>query len=139
MTDQIKSAIDWKDTTYNDALKRVNKAQLSINEVGYKFEPITQEELDTIMKDTIEETLEQRGSQYGSFEAQATCVGRIISALDDVACKADRTPDHHEIGSWAYLAVKMARMASNPKHDDNTHDLVGYSKLIDELYKEMNK
>lgn len=89
---------------------------------------------ERVERTAIDETLAQRGSVYGSFEAQATCVGAIIN--DCIACAAQNGKPMVEdkaLGCIAYMAVKLARFAVEPV-GDTSHDLHGYAKLIDELF-----
>lgn len=89
---------------------------------------------ERVERTAIDETLAQRGSVYGSFEAQATCVGAIIN--DCIACAAQNGKPMVEdkaLGCIAYIAVKLARFAVEPV-GDTSHDLHGYAKLIDELF-----
>lgn len=80
---------------------------------------------------TIDETLQERGTRYGSFEDHAV----IAQELQDVmrtqngwnALAADQKQ------ALTVIADKIARMLNgDPKYRDNWHDIVGYAKLVDD-------
>lgn len=83
---------------------------------------------------SIEQTLEERGSRYGSFERHAV----IAQQLQDVMRDADNghgwarlAPDQKQ--ALTVIADKIARMLNgDPAYRDNWHDLVGYAKLVDD-------
>lgn len=78
---------------------------------------------------SIEKTLSERGSTYGSFEEQ----GQIEQAIKRV---------FHDTPNWKSLnddsksalemiATKISRiLKGNPEHHDSWHDIVGYAKLV---------
>jgi len=80
---------------------------------------------------SIEKTLEERGTRYGSFEDHAV----IAQELQDVmrsqngwnALAADQKQ------ALTVIADKIARMLNgDPGYRDNWHDIVGYAKLVDD-------
>ena len=81
----------------------------------------------------IENIQEERGSVYGKFEFQATCVGQIISSLINCAEENYKRPTSSQIGSFAYIAIKLARYAVSPSHVDTLTDLMIYCKLIRQM------
>lgn len=82
----------------------------------------------------IDKTLKERGNIYGSFEAQATCVGKIINACYDCAQANGKSLDDAQLGSIAYIAIKLSRFA-NGETTDTLLDMEGYSRLIKEMYR----
>ena len=78
----------------------------------------------------IKNIQEERGSVYGKFEFQATCVGQIISSLINCAEENYKRPTSSQIGSFAYIAIKLARYAVSPSHVDTLVDLESYCNLI---------
>lgn len=78
----------------------------------------------------------ERGSVYGKFEAQSNCVGRIISTL--INCSADNGVEvtHRQLGAFAYMAIKLARYAVSPQHEDTLVDLESYCNLIKKMEME---
>ena len=67
---------------------------------------------------TISEIQKERGSVYGEFKYQAECVGRIMGALIDCSNNNHRGTNYTQIGSCAYIAIKLARYAVTPNHKD---------------------
>lgn len=82
---------------------------------------------------TIEDTLEERGNRYGSFEHHAA----IAQNLQDVMRLAPGngwmrlSADQRQ--ALTVIADKIARMLNgDAKYRDNWHDIVGYAKLVDD-------
>lgn len=85
---------------------------------------------------SVEKTLEERGSRYGTFFEHA----RIAQALQDVM---------RSNGNWDHLAVdekqalttiadKIARILNAPAgtlYSDSFHDIAGYALLVDKRLK----
>ena len=90
------------------------------------------EKLDTLINDIQAE----RGSVYGKFEAQCKCVGKIISTL--INCSADNNIEvtHRQLGAFSYMAIKLARYAVSPQHEDTLTDLESYCNLIKKMEME---
>ena len=94
-------------------------------------------------KDGIVENIQkERGSVYGKFECQAQCVGSIIGACIKASnqrgsrpCndKNDNSLDSTTLGAIAYVAIKLARYAVNPSHEDTLIDLESYANLIKKM------
>ena len=82
---------------------------------------------------TISEIQKERGSVYGEFEEQARCVGRIIDTLCECSEKNGKKPTYRQIGSFAYIAIKLARYAVTPDHVDTVTDLESYCNLIKKM------
>ena len=86
----------------------------------------------------VTDTLKQRGSVYGSFRTQVDTVGGIVELMIE-AYKDSHSGDEPERAlqtQWYYLAIKMARMATSPRHTDNAHDLAGYATLCEKWLDE---
>lgn len=81
----------------------------------------------------IEEIQKERGSVYGKFEVQAECVGKIIDTLSRCSIDNGKEPTHRQIGAFAYMAVKLARYAVSPQHEDSTVDMTSYADLIHKM------
>lgn len=80
---------------------------------------------------SIENTLEERGGRYGSFEHHAA----IAQDLQDVMRAQDGwgrlAPDQKQ--ALTVIADKIARMLNgDAAYRDNWHDIVGYAKLVDD-------
>jgi len=85
------------------------------------------------LKQSVEEIQADRGSVYGSFEAQCLCVGEIISSLKYCAEYNGKHPSSQQLGAFAYIAIKLARYAVSPQHFDTTLDLTSYCDLIHKM------
>jgi hypothetical protein len=82
----------------------------------------------------VSETLDERGSRYGSFETHAI----ISQALQDVMRGTDTIKTN-----WDYLSPDMAQALSviadkiarilngDPTYLDNWHDIQGYARLVE--------
>lgn len=81
----------------------------------------------------IDDIQKERGSVYGEFEFQTICVGQIISSLINCAEENKRRPTNSQIGSFAYIAIKLARYAVTPSHKDTLVDLESYCNLIKKM------
>ena len=79
-------------------------------------------------KNHLDIILAERGAKYGSYKAQAKCVGDIILATQEVAKTNGKQQTAEQIGSIAYLAIKIARYA-NGEIGDTLDDLENYIKL----------
>ena len=79
-------------------------------------------------KNHLDTILAERGAKYGSYKAQAKCVGDIILATQEVAKANGKQQTAEQIGSIAYLAIKIARYA-NGEIGDTLDDLENYIKL----------
>ena len=77
----------------------------------------------------IKEVQEERSQAYGEYIYQARFVGTVIQAFTDCAEGNGRTPRYEDIGSIAYMAIKMARLANTPDHKDTLLDLESYANL----------
>lgn len=86
---------------------------------------------------TLKETLDERGSVYGSFDAGTDLLASILNSLT--------LHRHNTTGSFMttteqvmfqYILMKLVRLAASPDHIDSWHDIQGYAKLIEEYYQE---
>tara|TARA_Y100000310_G_scaffold325691_1_gene389521 strand:+ start:614 stop:1153 length:540 start_codon:yes stop_codon:yes gene_type:complete len=79
----------------------------------------------------VEDTLNTRGSNYGSVTDNANMIDKIISALAIGEGYMNWTPTHRHCVYM--MVVKLTRMAcGNPNHSDNPHDVAGYAKLLED-------
>ena len=80
---------------------------------------------------SVENTLAQRGSVYGAFGIQRETVGSIVEIMKCAyVANTQEYPTKELMAEWAYLAIKLARIATNPNHIDSYLDLAGYSTLM---------
>lgn len=79
---------------------------------------------------TIEETLKERGSRYGSFKDNA----QITQGLMDVLKNAPKFNELHPMHKEAFHMIfhKIARcVCGDIMYVDNAHDIVGYAKGLE--------
>lgn len=82
----------------------------------------------------IEETLKERGQQYGKFSDGA----KVMQSLKEVARNSkgwgDMTASQRE--SADMILHKLGRIFNgNPDHIDSWHDISGYAQLIEKELK----
>lgn len=94
------------------------------------------------MKESIINTLEERGARYGDFSIHATICQQIKAAMTHEPL-ADRFAQKPRCG-WVRLddvqrqaleviADKIARILSGePNYANNWHDIQGYAKLVED-------
>ncbi len=81
------------------------------------------------MVNTIDDTLAQRGSQYGKFIDQSKISEAIKAVMHAGPSWGDMASDQRE--AMDMIAVKIARLLNgNPNHIDSWVDISGYSMLI---------
>lgn len=79
----------------------------------------------------VDETLNERQSQYGCFEDVAFATENIIGILK--RCGYDDMPNPHKMAMYMIVS-KMARLVNGDhNHIDGWHDIGGYAKLIENL------
>jgi len=85
---------------------------------------------------TIEETLKDRGSNYGSFSANVEAIASIMDTLDCLReDKANAKLTSMEHAHLKYIVIKLVRLGATPDHCDSWHDLQGYAKLSEEYFE----
>lgn len=80
---------------------------------------------------SIEKTLAERGSRYGTFADHAV----ISQGIQDVMRNTRNwnTLDYDMKQALSTIADKIARILNgDPYYIDNWHDIIGYSKLIED-------
>ncbi len=86
---------------------------------------------EDMMPETIENTLAERGARYGDFTDHA-------QLSDDLQRRCEQSPNWGTLPAWQRWGLrivldKIARMLTgDPGYVDNAHDMVGYSKLIED-------
>ena len=77
------------------------------------------------------ETLNQRGKRYGSFESQGELSQKLKEIMREVQGWEDLSPSQKE--SLDMIVHKIARILNgDPNYADSWHDISGYATLIDE-------
>ena len=81
----------------------------------------------------VDEILKERGASYGSYGAGVSCRATILEALNAKHLETQGTNMSEELRiMFGDIALKLMRIASDPKHQDSYIDLAGYSKIIKE-------
>lgn len=79
--------------------------------------------------DSIEATLTERGSRYGSFVGHAHITQNIKDAMRDSPNWVHLADDQREC--LEMVAHKVGRILNgDPNYHDSWHDIVGYTKLV---------
>ncbi|MCK4706134.1 MAG: hypothetical protein KAT90_11680 [Gammaproteobacteria bacterium] len=79
----------------------------------------------------INKTLEERGSRYGKFDEHARITQNMKRAMADSPNWLKLTDDKRE--ALEMLAHKIGRILNgDPEYKDSWHDIVGYTKLIED-------
>ena len=86
---------------------------------------------------SIQETLEERGKIYGSYNKHLEIRVKILDLLSE----HKRSVRGKEFSKFEYiffhdLVMKLVRLAGDPRHQDSAHDLAGYATLIENLIKQ---
>lgn len=91
------------------------------------------------MTNQIQETIAERGKQYGDFDSTAKLSQQLKAVLfsDDVAGAELAS---HQKESMEMICLKLARIRTgiNPSYDDNWRDIAGYAVLGGKLNKPEN-
>ncbi len=78
---------------------------------------------------SIDATLKERGSRYGSFDEHARITQNIKDAMRDSPNWDGLSPSMKE--SLEMNAHKIGRILNgDPNYHDSWHDIVGYTKLV---------
>jgi hypothetical protein len=78
---------------------------------------------------TIDQTLAERGTRYGTFGEHARIAQNIKAAMVDSRNWNILSPDKKE--ALEMLAHKTARILNgDPEYHDSWHDIIGYTKLV---------
>lgn len=84
----------------------------------------------TEMNKTIDETLEQRGNNYGDYRDVAYVAQELKKTLRYSKSWHNMEPFMQE--SLDMICNKMARIVNgNPYYDDSWHDICGYATLVE--------
>ena len=89
------------------------------------------------MTNKINKTLEERGGRYGSFECNAETTQKLMDVLRQHPNWEKLSNPHKE--AYHMIFHKMARsICGDPMYNDNTHDIVGYAKLLEDYINDQN-
>lgn len=77
----------------------------------------------------VQQTLDARGEQYGSYDLMADTAQKLKYTMRDTPGWESAPPQVRE--SLDMIATKIARiLTGNPEHGDSWHDIQGYAKLV---------
>ena len=83
---------------------------------------------------TIDETLAERGNRYGEFAEHARITQNIKKAMQD-SPNWKSLPDAMK-EALEMIAHKVGRILNgDPVYIDSWHDIIGYTKLVEDLLK----
>ena len=83
---------------------------------------------------TIDETLAERGNRYGEFAEHARITQNIKKAMQDRP-NWKSLPDAMK-EALEMVAHKVGRILNgDPAYIDSWHDIIGYTKLVEDLLK----
>ncbi len=103
-------------------------SEIKVNKAKDPMEPVNFQ----IMKEekmTIEQTLAERGNQYGKFSEHARITQNLKGAMQDSPNWANMRSDQKE--ALEMVQHKIGRILNgNPDFHDSWHDCVGYLKLV---------
>lgn len=120
----------WTRHTHPEELPFIDD-EPSINDQYAEIEKVRQSHrtASETSNPTIKETLNQRQSQYGSFED----VAMITEQMVDVMRKGYyENLAYNQKMALYMICSKMARIVNgDPNHKDSWHDIAGYATLID--------
>lgn len=87
----------------------------------------------------IKETLQNRGSRYGSFEDNAKITQALCDVLKGAPNYSKLQKEHLE--AFHMIFHKIARaVCGDPDYVDNIHDIIGYATLLENfLVKKFEK
>lgn len=123
-----RAKIVWQRPQQPESLPFIDDEVQSLNDKYAEIEQVRQRSIDA--------TLAERQSTYGSFEDVAFVTENIISILKK--CNYDSMPHTHRMAMYM-IASKIARIVNGDfNHLDSWHDIGGYAKLIENLIKENN-
>lgn len=80
---------------------------------------------------TIDETLNERGSRYGTFEGQAAVTMQLKRDIRIALAERGKSLDDDQMEALDMICSKIARIVNgDPNYHDNWHDIAGYARLI---------
>jgi len=81
---------------------------------------------------SVENTLRQRGSVYGSYKVVCNTRTDIMTLIKEHYEIVNKEPMGSVLETkFGDIVLKLVRAAGAPKHTDSWHDLAGYATLIE--------
>jgi len=78
---------------------------------------------------TVQATLDQRGSIYGSFAANSSVAIDLLNIIFRANSQRTQSLPSHELNAMVMVCEKMSRVLTGNSHEDNWIDMAGYSEL----------
>lgn len=86
---------------------------------------------------SVDNTLEERGKMYGEFDSHAKITQEIKYAMQDSPNWNRLAHDQRE--ALEMLAHKVGRILNgNPDYIDSWHDIIGYTRLVEQRLEREN-
>ena len=83
----------------------------------------------------IKDTLQERGSRYGSMEQNADLTAALMACVLEAPGRENLSNMHEECIHMIFH--KISRMVNGDcMYADNAHDIVGYGKLLEDWINE---
>jgi hypothetical protein len=115
-------------------METVKQLTLSVQESKWRLLLLLWEGWPLMTKTTsIDATLAERGSRYGSFNDHARITQDIKRVMQTTPnWSTGRLSDHH-IEALEMIAHKIGRILNgDPNYADSWHDIAGYAKLVED-------
>ena len=129
------ASVVWSRHTLPEELPFIDDEPLqSLNDQYAEIEKVRQSHrtVSETSNPTIKETLNQRQSQYGSFEDVAQTTEQLFQVIKGGASFVDFTESQRM--ALYMIFSKVARLSNGDcNHKDSWHDIAGYAILIDEV------
>lgn len=85
----------------------------------------------------IKDTLKERGNKYGTFEENSRITQSLCSILKTAPSYTKLDKQHKECFHMIFHKIARA-VCGDPDYVDNIHDIIGYSKLLEDYLKKKN-
>ena len=85
--------------------------------------------------ESIDSTLQERGTRYGSFQGHARIAQNLKDSMRD-------SPNWHTLSDDKREALEMVQhkiariLNGDPEYHDSWHDIIGYTKLVADTLKQ---
>lgn len=87
------------------------------------------------MTQNVDSTLQERGNRYGDFKGHARITQRLKAAMVASPRWPDLPDDMKE--ALEMVAHKIGRILNgDPSYKDSWHDIIGYTRLIEQELKD---
>ena len=95
-------------------------------------EPLSVNDAGEVTGVSVDETLAERGSRYGSFEDHAEISQRLMWALKSHAQRQEVELNEVHSEALQMICHKLGRIVNgDPDYDDSWRDIAGYATLVE--------